>query len=71
MKKFPNGLTVKELKELLTDWPETNEDGEPTEVWIETERGLSSIVTKVWPLNKREHSTDLLLESHAPSPEAD
>lgn len=38
MKAFPNGLTVTELKELLKDFPETNTQGEPTEVWFEDER---------------------------------
>lgn len=65
MKRFPNGLTVKELKEIVADWAETDEDGEPTEVWIETGWCLSSVVIEVCPLNKREKSADLILSSGA------
>ncbi len=65
MKSFPNGLTVRELKEIITDWSETDENGEPTEVWIETGWCLSSIVIEVSPLNKREKSADLILISGA------
>lgn len=65
MKSFPNGLTVKELKEIIADWAETDEDGEPTEVWIETGWCLSSVVIEVTPLNKRENSADLFLSSGA------
>ena len=62
---FPNGLTVKELKEIIADWAETGEDGEETEVWIETDRHLSSIVTEICPLNQRGNSADLILRSGA------
>jgi len=65
MKSFPNGLTVKDLKEIIADWDETDEDGAPTEVWIETGWGLSSVVIEVTPLNKREKSADLILSSGA------
>lgn len=51
VKSFPKGLTVKELKELIKDWPETNSLGEPTEVWFEDEKCESSRVRQVWPLN--------------------
>jgi hypothetical protein len=65
--KFPNGLTVKELKELMKDWPEEDEFGEPCEVWLETSDGHSNIVKHVIPLNRRvfddnvTFSADLLL----------
>lgn len=63
-KTFKQGLTVKELKELIKDWPEVNSStGEPTEVWVGVGRNLSSPVTEVWPLNKRESSADLMFES--------
>lgn len=62
---FPNGLTVKELKEIIADWAETYENGEPTEVWIETGWCLSSAVVEVAPLNVREKSADLILSSGA------
>jgi hypothetical protein len=50
---FPGGMTVAVLKEMLTDWPELDENGEPTEVWIETGRGLSSQVREIGTLNAR------------------
>lgn len=60
---FPNGLTVAELKELIKDWPETNECGEPTEVWFENEDGVSSIIRSVWPLNLDEGgAADILFD---------
>jgi hypothetical protein len=64
---FPNGLTVKELKELVKDWPEVDEFGEPCEVWVETSQGYSNVVKSVTTLNKRvfddnvTFSADLLL----------
>ena len=48
-----NGVTVKELKEFIKDWPEEGENGEPTEVWMTTGAHTSSPVKAVWPLNKR------------------
>lgn len=50
---FPNGLTVRELKELLKDWPETNSFGDPTEVWFETDLDISNSnqINQVMPLN--------------------
>ena len=65
MHNFPNGLTVKELKNAIKDWPEINVNGEPTEVWIETGLGLSSQVKVVWiiPLNKCGEFADMMFES--------
>ena len=62
---FENGLTVAELKELIKDWPETNEDGDPTEVWVDNLQGFTNQAKSVSPLNKRKHedqteSADLL-----------
>jgi len=52
---FENGMTVKELKNLIATWPEVNEDtGEDCEVWLENVDGCSNIITEVWPLNMRE-----------------
>ena len=64
----PNGITVKQLKLLLRDWPEVNEyTGEDCEVWIETEENLSSPATEAMPLNKRVDdgvlSADLILKA--------
>lgn len=53
MKTFENGMTVKELKDLIKDWPEEDCYGDPTEVWMETGRCLSSPVRVACPLNLR------------------
>jgi hypothetical protein len=47
-----NGITIKELKELVKDLPETDEYGEDFEVWIETGENLSSPCKEIWRLNK-------------------
>lgn len=47
------GVTIKELKEYIKDWPETNQNGEPTGVWIENGRNLSSPCRSVEVLNLR------------------
>lgn len=52
---FDNGLTVAELKRLIADWPETNEDGDPTEVWISRNEFESNPVYEVSPLNVKVH----------------
>lgn len=63
----PEGLTVKKLKELLADWPETNpRTGEDCEVWL-GQGTISNPVKLVAPLNSRIHddgsiSADLLIE---------
>jgi hypothetical protein len=68
---FPNGLTVTELKEMVKDWPEQDELGEPCGVWVTTGEGLSSPVTTAVSLNRRVFddmvtvSADLLLETNA------
>jgi hypothetical protein len=46
-------VTVAELKAFIADWPETDTNGEPTEVWVETGQDLTSPCTEVWPLNLR------------------
>lgn len=45
-----NGITVKQLKELIKDWPEVDEFGEETTVWVGDD-GNSNIVTEVYQLN--------------------
>lgn len=47
---FPNGLTVRDLKKIIADWPEEKSDGELTEVWVEMV-GLSNMVHGIWRLN--------------------
>ena len=56
------GVTVKELKEILSRLPDTDENGELYEVWIGTGEGTSSPVTSVWALNKKQTGCDVLLE---------
>ncbi len=56
MKPFYNktGITIKQLKELVKDLPETDENGEDFEVWLEDfhDHTLSSIATSIMQLNK-------------------
>lgn len=54
-------MTIKELKEILQDWPEFDEHGEPYEVWMMTGRSLSSLVVDAIQLNKN----DIVFESNA------
>jgi len=56
-----SGITVKKLKEILKDWPEVDESGNPTEVWLETGRMLSSICMSVDILNRRGKASDICL----------
>lgn len=64
---FMNGMTVRELKALVADWPEEDQDGEPTTVWLKTAPTLSSVVTSATSLNLRQSEdgksswSDLLL----------
>jgi len=60
--EFLNGLTVAELKRVLEAWPDTDNYGLPTEVWIETGENLSSPVNSIWPLNAQENSADILFK---------
>jgi hypothetical protein len=50
---FPNGMTVSELKAMVRGWPETDEYGEPSEVWLCDSNGLSNPVIAATPLNMR------------------
>lgn len=51
---FPNGMTVAELKAMVRDWPETDECGEPCEVWLCDGHGLSNQARMATPLNMRQ-----------------
>lgn len=64
----PVGLTVRQLKAYLAQIPELTAVGEEAEIWIETGRGLSSPVIRLSPLNVRETTCDVLLESAAFNP---
>ena len=57
-----NGLTIKQLKEILNHLPEQNEYGEDYEIWMGTGNGLSNVVKSVCALNKRNDGCDVLLE---------
>jgi hypothetical protein len=62
----PNGVrggkvTVSELKDIINNWPELTENGDPAEVWIETGLMLSSMVTDSHRLGRG----DILLLSNA------
>ena len=60
---FTNGMTVKELKDLIKDWPEVYESTkEPCEVWLEDPTtGNSSQVKMAFSLNPKETGSDILL----------
>ena len=58
-REYPTGLTVKELKEALQNWPETDKNGDAAEVWVMGYNdGLTNIVREITPLNR----VDILLE---------
>lgn len=47
-----NGITIKQLKKLVKDLPETNDIGEEYEVWIEDKSNLSNVAKEIWQLNR-------------------
>lgn len=51
--KYPDGMTVTELKKLIKDWPETDRYGDPCEVWVCDRTGLTNQVSEVSVLNRR------------------
>lgn len=58
-----DALTIRELKEILSVLPDTNEYGEDFEVWIGNENDFSSNPVKsVWSLNLRNDGCDIILE---------
>lgn len=50
---FNEGLTVRELRELIEHWPDVDKNGDPYTVWMSVGEGLSSMVKSVSPLNAR------------------
>jgi hypothetical protein len=54
---FEKGMTVRELKAIIADWPEIDVYEEPSEVWISTGIDLTSPVIEISQLN----SADFLL----------
>jgi len=49
---FPNGLTIRELKEFIKDLPEKNSEGEEFTVWIDNHNGTNSCVYNIIPLDR-------------------
>lgn len=45
-------MTIKDLKDLIRNWPETNELGEDNEVWVETGWCCSSPAVSCGRLNQ-------------------
>lgn len=62
--QFPNGMTVKELKDLVKDLPEVDtHTGDSFEVWITNSenKSLSNVVKEFANLNQTESGSDILL----------
>lgn len=57
-KKFPLGMTVRDLRDLVNELPLVDRYGDDAEVFMKTGRNLSGPVRTVWPLN----SADVLLD---------
>jgi chaperonin cofactor prefoldin len=57
-----DALTIRQLKEILSVLPDTNEYGEDCEVWMSVGNNLSNVVKSVWSLNLRSDSCDIILE---------
>ena len=58
-----DALTIRELKEILSVLPDTNEYGEDYEVWIGDKNSFTSNVVKsVWSLNLKDNGCDIILE---------
>lgn len=58
-----NGITIKQLKQLIKDLPEKDQYGEDYTVWMSSDEGYSNAVKAIWPLNKREDGQDIIFES--------
>ena len=56
-----DALTIRELKEILSVLPDTNEYGEDYEVWIGDKNSFTSNVVKsVWSLNLKDNGCDII-----------
>lgn len=65
--RFPDGMTVKQLKEFIKDWPEMS-DGHPTMVLMKTDNGFTAPVIAIEPtgMSQQEDRTwaaDMVFES--------
>lgn len=61
---FEDGLTVKELKALIKDWPDERADGTPTEVWLSDASGYSNIAVEFSSLDLDEDGIGDLIIAH-------
>ena len=60
-----NGITIKQLKELVKDLPEQDEYGDDFELWVMNKDGNTSNIAKsIMQLNRG----DLIVEIHFNSP---
>lgn len=57
--RITNGLTVKDLKNIIQNWPDCDQYGEDFEIWIDNNDGTSSVCTGVYRLNQN----DILLSA--------
>jgi len=62
---YKNGMTVAELKKVVSMWPEVDGNGNPTEVWIEnySDLGMSNQVKHITPLNQRISGDDMVVSA--------
>ncbi len=53
VKFSPDGLTIAELKEVIKDWPEVDNKGEPCQVWVGdgNSHGISNPAHSIGSLN--------------------
>lgn len=71
---FENGMTVADLKRIIADWPETDDEGEPCEVWLGSGNGYTNQAIVAIPLNVRSNEDgskqwgDLLIEHNPVDP---
>lgn len=66
--KKNTAITVAELKQIIKDWPEQNELGQPCEVWISTGEMLSCPCVSAGILNKREGDRGIVVADIILSP---
>jgi hypothetical protein len=46
---FENGMTVRELKQIINEWPETTVNGDDVEVCINNCKGFVECVSQLMP----------------------
>jgi hypothetical protein len=63
-KEFPGGMTVAELKALVSNWAETDDTGSPLEVWVDTGAGLFRPIVRAVGLGAAEPVEGMLPATH-------